>query len=46
VPFEHAHKRNEEVSIILSGTERVCIDGDEFTAEAGNVIRMIPPERL
>jgi mannose-6-phosphate isomerase-like protein (cupin superfamily) len=42
VPFVHAHKRNEEVYIILSGKGRFFIDGDEFGAEAGDVVRIDP----
>ena len=42
VPFVHAHKRNEEVYIILNGKGRVYIDGDEFEVGAGDVLRIDP----
>ena len=42
VPFVHAHKRNEEVYIILSGKGRFFIDGDEFGVGTGDVVRIDP----
>jgi mannose-6-phosphate isomerase-like protein (cupin superfamily) len=40
VSFVHAHKRNEEVYIILSGKGVFYIDGDEFAVEEGDVLRI------
>lgn len=42
VPFVHAHKRNEEVYIIVKGKGRFYVDGDEFEVEEGSVIRIDP----
>jgi mannose-6-phosphate isomerase-like protein (cupin superfamily) len=42
VPFVHAHKRNEEVYIILDGKGKFYIDGDEFEVAAGTVVRVDP----
>lgn len=42
VPFVHAHKRNEEVYVILNGKGRMYVDGDEFGVEAGDVLRIDP----
>ena len=42
IPFVHAHKRNEEVYIVLKGKGQLYIDGDEFDVEEGNVIRIDP----
>ena len=42
IPFVHAHKRNEEVYIILSGKGSFFIDGDEFAVAAGDVVRIDP----
>jgi len=42
VPFVHAHKRNEEVYIVLKGKGQFYIDGDEFAVEEGDVLRLDP----
>jgi mannose-6-phosphate isomerase-like protein (cupin superfamily) len=42
IPFVHAHKRNEEVYIILKGTGTAYIDGEEFPVIEGDVIRIDP----
>lgn len=42
VPFVHAHKRNEEVYVILNGKGTFYIDGEEFPVEAGDVVRIDP----
>jgi mannose-6-phosphate isomerase-like protein (cupin superfamily) len=42
VPFVHAHKRNEEVYIVLKGKGRFYIDGDELEVSEGDVIRVDP----
>ena len=42
VPFAHAHKRNEEVYIVLKGTGQFYIDGEEFAVEEGSVLRLDP----
>jgi mannose-6-phosphate isomerase-like protein (cupin superfamily) len=42
VPFVHAHKRNEEVYVILAGKGRFHIDGEEFDVEEGSVVRIDP----
>lgn len=42
IPFVHAHKRNEEVYLVLQGKGRFYIDGDEFEVAEGSVIRIDP----
>ncbi len=42
VPFIHAHKNNEEVYGILSGTGKVVIDGEEIPLAAGDWLRISP----
>jgi len=42
VPFVHAHKRNEEVYVILEGKGRFFVDGDIFSVEPGSAIRVDP----
>jgi mannose-6-phosphate isomerase-like protein (cupin superfamily) len=43
VPFVHAHKRNEEVYIVVKGKGFFYIDGEEFAIEEGDVVRVDPP---
>lgn len=42
VPFVHAHKRNEEIYLILDGKGALYIDGEEFEVKAGDVLRIDP----
>jgi uncharacterized cupin superfamily protein len=42
VPFVHAHKRNEEVYIVVKGKGRFYVDGDEFELAEGSVLRVDP----
>jgi mannose-6-phosphate isomerase-like protein (cupin superfamily) len=42
VPFTHAHKKNEEVYIIVKGRGRFYVDGDEFSVAEGSVVRIDP----
>lgn len=42
VPFVHAHKRNEEIYIVVQGQGRFSVDGDEFEVGEGSVIRVDP----
>lgn len=42
IPFVHAHKRNEEVYILLAGKGSFYIDGEEFAIEEGDVLRLDP----
>lgn len=42
IPFVHAHKRNEEVYIVLAGKGQFYIDGEEFAVEEGSVLRLDP----
>lgn len=42
VPFVHAHKENEEVYYILSGSGKFIIDDKEVNLEIGDVIKIIP----
>jgi uncharacterized cupin superfamily protein len=42
LPFVHAHKKNEEVYVILKGNGKFYVDGDEFDVSEGSVIRVDP----
>jgi len=42
VPFVHAHKRNEEVYIVVQGRGRFYVDGEEFAIAEGSVVRVAP----
>ena len=42
VPFVHAHKRNEEVYIVIKGKGRFYIDGEEFEMTEGSILRVDP----
>jgi mannose-6-phosphate isomerase-like protein (cupin superfamily) len=42
VPFVHAHKRNEEVYVVVKGKGRFYVDGDEFDVSEGSVVRVDP----
>lgn len=42
VPFVHAHKRNEEVYIVVKGKGRFYLDGEEFDIAEGSVVRVDP----
>jgi len=41
-PFNHKHKNNEELFIILSGTGEFEIDGNKIPIEEGSVIKVDP----
>lgn len=40
--FVHAHKRNEELYIVLRGSGLFYVDGDEFPVVEGSVVRVAP----
>lgn len=42
VPFVHAHKNNEEIYGILSGSGKAVIDGETVTLNAGDWVRISP----
>jgi len=42
IPFVHAHKKNEELYIVLRGSGVFFVDGDEFEIQEGSVIRVAP----
>ena len=42
MPFVHAHKKNEELYIILSGSGTFFVDGEEFPIREGSLIRVAP----
>jgi mannose-6-phosphate isomerase-like protein (cupin superfamily) len=42
VPFVHAHKRNEEIYMVLRGSGTFFIDGEEFPIQEGSLIRVAP----
>lgn len=41
-PFLHAHKRHEEVYLILSGKGEYQVDGEVFPVGEGTLIRVAP----
>jgi mannose-6-phosphate isomerase-like protein (cupin superfamily) len=43
VPFVHAHKENEEIYGILSGSGKMVIDGEDVALKAGDWLRVAPP---
>lgn len=42
IPFVHAHKRNEEIYVILSGKGKMIVDGEETLLTAGDWVRISP----
>lgn len=42
MPFVHAHKRNEELYIVLGGNGTFFVDGEEFPLREGSLIRVAP----
>ena len=42
IPFQHAHKRNEEIYLILSGRGEFEIDGERFSVSEGSAVRVAP----
>lgn len=40
VPFNHSHKQNEEIYIILSGTGIITVDGEPIPVVAGSAVRV------
>ena len=41
-PFVHAHKKNEELYIVLRGSGMFYVDGDEFPISEGSLVRVAP----
>jgi quercetin dioxygenase-like cupin family protein len=42
MPFVHAHKKNEELYIVLAGNGTFYVDGEEFPIREGSLIRVDP----
>jgi uncharacterized cupin superfamily protein len=42
IPFVHAHKKNEELYIVLRGNGTFFVDGEEFPIQEGSLIRVAP----
>lgn len=42
IPFVHSHKENEEVYIVIQGTGKFIVDGEEFAIQEGSLIRVAP----
>lgn len=42
MPFVHAHKKNEELYIVLGGNGTFYADGDEFPLGEGSLVRVAP----
>lgn len=41
-PFVHAHKKNEELYIIIGGNGIFFVDGEEFPVQEGSLVRVAP----
>lgn len=41
-PFVHAHKKNEELYIVLRGEGTFFVDGAEFPVQEGSLVRVAP----
>ena len=42
VPFNHKHKQNEEVYIVLKGEGAITIDGETVMVKEGSVVKIAP----
>jgi len=42
MPFVHAHKKNEELYIVLAGNGTFFVDGEEFPVKEGSMVRVAP----
>ena len=42
VPFVHAHKKNEEIYVVLSGKGKAVIDGETIELTEGDWLRVAP----
>uniref|UniRef100_D5X2H1 Cupin 2 conserved barrel domain protein n=1 Tax=Thiomonas intermedia (strain K12) TaxID=75379 RepID=D5X2H1_THIK1 len=42
MPFVHAHKKNEELYVVLRGTGFFYVDGEEFPVSEGTLVRVAP----
>lgn len=42
MPFVHAHKKNEELYIVLRGNGTFFVDGEEFPIQEGSLVRVAP----
>ncbi len=42
VPFVHAHRKNEELYVVVRGSGIFYADGDEFPIREGSLIRVAP----
>lgn len=42
VPFNHKHKQNEEVYIILKGEGIITVDGTRINVKEGSAVKVLP----
>ncbi len=42
VPFNHKHKQNEEVYIVLKGEGIITIDGEPVKVKEGSAVKVLP----
>ncbi len=42
VPFDHAHKQNEEIYAVLEGKGYAILDGEKIEIAAGDFLRVSP----
>lgn len=43
--FTHSHREQEEVYMVLAGTGRLLVDGEEVPLAAGDMVRVAPPSK-
>ncbi|GFE60557.1 cupin domain-containing protein [Geobacter sp. AOG2] len=44
MPFVHAHKKNEELYIVLRGDGTFLVDGEEIPIREGSLVRVAPSD--
>lgn len=42
VPFEHGHRKNEELYLFISGEGQMLLDGQVLEVQAGSAVRISP----
>lgn len=42
VPFNHKHKQNEEIYIILKGEGVIAVDGENVLVKEGSAVKILP----
>ena len=42
VPFNHKHKQNEEIYIVLKGERVITVDGESLMIKEGSAVKILP----